>query len=456
MRTAKQNAASRENGARSRGPVTAEGKKRVRLNAVSTGCRAKSLFLPGESPQEFAMQLDELIDGFQPRNSMEFRLVHAIARADWMCQRVERAHFERLKAHIEAAGNREDLDVDGDLEKLFAHPAGPYQMFGLTRPWNEKPPNSSSQNKNDPNKPFAVVQRLEGSAKGCQALLANWKAIFERVDGDLEVQPHDKLKAIRMLGKQPIDAVEDKRVALIFDLSFALRPREKESPYDDLKSEMSTPETRGFVERVRRQWGLLFDMRETPKVKEMMLDLISRNIERLEAKLEVHLQHADERAASTQAQLPWGESPEFDRLARYELATSRRAERLRAAFIKLRKEVGDTTDFDGLIEDDVDGTGEGENITDSGAETGVVDEASSVPETNLTNEPEPDDYVRQDGSMKEVASLKDKLDWAQAKLRKLREARNGASATPATGGGLGRALIEQAIFAAGPLLPPIP
>ena len=456
MRTAKQNAASRKNGARSRGPVTAEGKKRVRLNAVSTGCRAKSLFLPGESPQEFALQLDELIDGFQPRSGMEFSLIHEIAQADWMCQRVERAHFERLKAHIESAGDREDLDVDGDLEKLFAHPAGPHQMFGLTRPWNEKPPKSSSQKKNDPNKPFGVVQRLEGSAKGCQALLGHWKAIFERVDGDLEVQPHDKLKAIRMLGKQPIDAVEDKRVALIFDLSFALRPREKESPYDDLKPDLSTPETRAFVERVRRQWGLLFDMRETPKVKEMMLDLISRNIERLEAKLEVHLQHADERAAGTRAQPPWGESPELDRLARYELATSRRAERLRAAFIKLRKEVGDTTDSDELTEDDVDGTGDGENLTEMGAETGAVQDASSVPKANLTNEPEPPDDVRQDGSLQEVAALKDTLDWAQAQLRKLREARIGSSATPVTGGGIGRALIEQAIFAAGPLLPPIP
>ena len=134
VRSAAQKKQSKLNGSQSRGPATAQGQERVRFNALRTGCRAVSLILPGESAEDFASLLKELVDGLQPCDSMEYRLVYDVACTDWRKQRVERAQFEQLKTSIEAAGDQEDLEVDGELAKLFTHPAGRYQLYGVTRP----------------------------------------------------------------------------------------------------------------------------------------------------------------------------------------------------------------------------------------------------------------------------------------------------------------------------------
>ena len=173
--------------------------------------------------------------------------------------------------------------------------------------------------------------------------------------------------------------------------------------------------------------------------------MISRNIERLEARLEVHLQHADERAASVKAKNAWDKSPEGERLARYELATCRRAERLLAAFVKL------TANRAAGGEDE----GGGEIVTDLDAESGVAAEAPSVPEANLTNEPKPDSDAPKDGSLEEVAAHSGTLDQAIIELRRLRDVGIAGFVAPAAGGGRVPAVVEQAIFGGGPLLRPI-
>ena len=231
MRTKAQNEASRRNGARSRGPVTEEGKARARFNRLDTGYRAESLILPGEDPLRFETQLGHLVDDYQPRNVTEYRLLHEIAVAEWTHQRVERAQFERLKTYINSAEDRADLEVAGDLEKLFSHPAGPQQLYGLTRPFGVEPPNSASGSGDDPNKPAAVLKRLEGSAKGCQALLDTWKFIASRIENDVEIQSHDRPTKLFACwaGKRSTPSTIG-RVALIFLASFSCAFSRRLSP----------------------------------------------------------------------------------------------------------------------------------------------------------------------------------------------------------------------------------
>jgi hypothetical protein len=51
-----------------------------------------------------------------------------------------------------------------------------------------------------------------------------WRELADRVANGLELQPQDRLRGIRMLGKQPTDAALDQRVWLIYSASFALHP----------------------------------------------------------------------------------------------------------------------------------------------------------------------------------------------------------------------------------------
>ena len=276
VRSAAQRKQSKVNGARSRGPLSAQTKEKVRFNALRTGCRAVSLILPGESADDFANLLDEMIKAFQPCDTVEYLLVHDIARADWVKQRVERSQFERSKAYIEAASDREDLDVEADVAKLFRHPAGPIELWGVTRPTFDEPSMSAAEKSEDPDRPLAVCKRLQSFAKGCATLLGYWRAIHSRVQGGLEVQAPDRLKAIRMLGLDVLSAYDDRRVALILVASFALHPRGRDNPYEDFKSDLSTPEVIAFADRIRRQWGSVLDAGDTAAARETCVDLVSR------------------------------------------------------------------------------------------------------------------------------------------------------------------------------------
>jgi hypothetical protein len=68
-----------------------------------------------------------------------------------------------------------------------------------------------------------------------------------------------------------------------------------------------------------------------------LLDLISRSVERLEAKREAHLEHQDDNKARRAALLAHDESPQGERLARFELACQRRTQRCQAEIWKYRK-----------------------------------------------------------------------------------------------------------------------
>jgi hypothetical protein len=335
--------ASRINGARSRGPVTELGKNTSRMNATKDGAYAQSLILPGEDAQKFQARLGHLIEDLQPRDETEAGLVHEIAAASWIHQRVMRAQFQRLKTNIDGAENREDDEIDEDLYRLFSDGRGPHCMYGLSTAACGGPqtsyPEKDKKKGEEVESPSVTVRRLEGNAKGCAALIDIWKSLKERVEKGQEIQSHDRLKATRMLGKQPIQVLEDERVWLIFFASHVLHPLEKHA-FRDLKTDMTTPELEAFVPRAKSRWAGLLDESDKGKARQMLLDLFERNIERLEAKREAHLEHAEERAANRAGRLANDDSSQGERLARHELACHRRVQRCRDAFWKHRREMG--------------------------------------------------------------------------------------------------------------------
>jgi hypothetical protein len=80
--------ASRANGAKSRGPVTLEGKRASAMNAVRHGLTAQTVVLSNESKDEFETLLSEYTEKFQPQDRFEADLVQEMAVAKWRQQRV--------------------------------------------------------------------------------------------------------------------------------------------------------------------------------------------------------------------------------------------------------------------------------------------------------------------------------------------------------------------------------
>src|SRR5580693_3528506 len=79
----KRAAAARANGAKSREPVTANGRANSSRNSRSHGLRSHTLFTDPESLADLASQLAAFENDFSPHSSIERNLVGTIAVAYW-------------------------------------------------------------------------------------------------------------------------------------------------------------------------------------------------------------------------------------------------------------------------------------------------------------------------------------------------------------------------------------
>ncbi len=88
MSTAKQIQESRANGAKSKGPVTAQGKINSSRNSTRHGLLAETIVLEAEKEGAFIEFLQELFEEHQPQTPTEAMLVDTIAAASWRQSRI--------------------------------------------------------------------------------------------------------------------------------------------------------------------------------------------------------------------------------------------------------------------------------------------------------------------------------------------------------------------------------
>jgi hypothetical protein len=114
-------AASRANGARSRGPRTAEGKARASRNALKHGmCAKKFLLLPDDSRAEFAALESALLEELRPEGALETLLARRLIAAAWRLARADRLEFEMLVDGDQRRTPGGALARDGGAERAFA------------------------------------------------------------------------------------------------------------------------------------------------------------------------------------------------------------------------------------------------------------------------------------------------------------------------------------------------
>jgi hypothetical protein len=80
--------AARLNGAKSRGPITPEGKAVSSMNALRHGMCAKSLVLTNEDEAKFQLMRDGYLAHFQPFDEVELDLLEEIISARWRQRRI--------------------------------------------------------------------------------------------------------------------------------------------------------------------------------------------------------------------------------------------------------------------------------------------------------------------------------------------------------------------------------
>src|SRR5271170_5617823 len=116
MRSDKQIEASRQNGKKSRGPVTAQGRLNSAGNRLTHGLAARTILLKHESPKRLGSLIERLYTEFQPQSYCQELLVEKMIVAQWRQMRLwnyEKSSILReAEKHRQSTGDVSPLDID--------------------------------------------------------------------------------------------------------------------------------------------------------------------------------------------------------------------------------------------------------------------------------------------------------------------------------------------------------
>ncbi len=110
MTSERKSETSRINGAKSRGPITQEGKARSSTNSRRHGLAAAPVLLKSESDEHFQLLLAGFMDQFQPQTALETDLVEMLAIYRWRLRRI--LSIEAHLFNMEILDWRNDMDAD--------------------------------------------------------------------------------------------------------------------------------------------------------------------------------------------------------------------------------------------------------------------------------------------------------------------------------------------------------
>jgi hypothetical protein len=102
--------ASQANGARSSGPVTAQGKRISSQNAISHGLLARQVVMGDESPEGFQAVLDDHLGRLQPADGVEFGMVEEMVASHWRLRRAWALETRMLENEAATQSSGDALD----------------------------------------------------------------------------------------------------------------------------------------------------------------------------------------------------------------------------------------------------------------------------------------------------------------------------------------------------------
>ncbi len=258
---------------------------------------------------------------------MDSAVVHT-----WLQDRARRAQAARLNVNILDYGVDEaqtDAQAVDDLgRRLFKDRLGPLVFYPSSQrterhDYSRTASTSAAEGgQDDPDRPAALILSLQSTLLGCEWLLREWaglKAILDRGQAWLSA---DKLKAVRLLGKQPFDAIDDRDVAMVFLASFELR-KDKGAWYWEIAMEMAEIDIKRFRNSAAVRELDSLKPEDAAKARKALLDIIERATERLKPKANAHRERARLKAALAADCLAFDDSREGEYLRRFELASGR-------------------------------------------------------------------------------------------------------------------------------------
>ncbi len=321
------------------GPRTPEGRRISSMNALKHGLTATKIeVLPTESSEEYREHIDGWVEDLALRNRVELGLAQVAVRNYWKLQRANRIQTAKLTEQIQSAQSRACDEVESLGARLFRDSLGSTELYGV-EPYDFRGTRTSVV-LGDDDEPGRLVRRLEATLGGVRWLIAEWTSLASLLEPGKVWQGHDKLKSARLLGCQPIAAASVRAIAEIFVASWVIHP-ERESPFAELRSELSDHELKVFIWRVHGRWTGLPKSGETEKARQVLIGIVGQAIDRL-TRIAAELEdRAEEDAIRTADCLSFDESRGGELIRRYELAHHRALLRTIADLVKLKRATDD-------------------------------------------------------------------------------------------------------------------
>jgi hypothetical protein len=320
--------ANRRNARKSTGPKTIAGKSAVRGNALKHGLTADML-VDGEDAEAFRCMANAHMTVFQPQNEVEVELAGTFTLSAWRRRRCVSTEAAMTNQFIRDTARAEKNDQAQHAltlgARLFHDSQNHWQLYpdrlvriGIVCTRKDKTPGG-------PDSPARLLKELESTHAGCRWLLDRWHELDERLRENARWEAIDMFKAIRLLGKQPLDVLEDAPGDLvdIFLAGHMLNSGDKELFYE-LRCEVEDEE----IVAVRLRLEELHDTLRRPKNEECaratLEGLIQRQIRRLERLFQQHEADASAEAAERTRRLAFDPGPEADKVRKYEDIAVRR------------------------------------------------------------------------------------------------------------------------------------
>ena len=258
-----------------------------RFNALKHGLTAKTAVLPGEDAEAFQAKIGIFKEGLGTRSEFEDELAKAAALASWLLDRANRSEVARLSRDILSTAAGDALQAERQAlalgHRLFFDRRGPIELYPSREYTGPKQPRTStSGTADDPDDPAKLVLELEATVEGCRWLLKAWGELRDVLASGVGWQPHEKIKAIRLLGKQPLDAFSDRDVALVFIASHTIDP-EYSHAFHELRCEIDEDVFKRHKARLGRWERRGIMPVDAAGAREALLSLVGKATERLSA-----------------------------------------------------------------------------------------------------------------------------------------------------------------------------
>ena len=309
MSSSKRAAANRRNARKSTGPRSASGRRRSSMNALKHGLDAQTPVLPGEDEAGYRSRQEAWKADLRPRNPLEVSLVEQAVDFSWKLERADRACAALRAERHQLASEEEDrrreqapAEAAAIGEKLIAGrcPAAPIQP-------------------DDADHPERLLHRLESSSHGCRWLLDRWAELRSALEDDPDAgagwRPDQRLRAVRLLGKGPLDAIDDPMVQAIYLGSFVLAA-DGAQVFADQYAELTLPQFEVFLQRLEARRVSDRVPPDRASARQALLAMVDQVVGDLEFLSASHAEQEQARAACPSSHLLFDDSPEADRLHR--------------------------------------------------------------------------------------------------------------------------------------------